>query len=238
MNLCGLDLSERELLQLASSWPCLDVFIVGEAAPAMQVTLPVQLRVQHPWLHGNPQGHPWNGLDVPEDIEIRVRNSAIEDESVEALAIFFHVAPFPKFHIIFGTQYEDGGQPQEPLQLYFRRWKRIHACNEIMAQPRLHYTTLPWGLSTAEAKQPWMQDEYLHTDETASVMKIPHLSLGRSKSCVTKVLQNTMPHSVFRGFDSWWSHSAEEPQQTTSGSGQRIRRWKWPVGFGVLSGVF
>ncbi|KAF8552926.1 hypothetical protein OG21DRAFT_1485837 [Imleria badia] len=118
---CGVDLNERELLRLASSWPHLEVFALGEEElyPASSSITPggfVQLLGlcrslsrfsfvfdTHDYTH-IPQGHPWNGLGTAKnrDAEIRVLNSVIEEESVEALGNFFQVAPFPKFELVFG----------------------------------------------------------------------------------------------------------------------------------------
>ncbi|KAF8551999.1 hypothetical protein OG21DRAFT_204611 [Imleria badia] len=141
---CGLDLSERELLQLASSWPLLEVLIVGknEGSTASSSITPagfVQLLERCRWLsrfnftfdtHGYteiPQGHPWNGLRMPDDTEIHVRHSAIEEESVEPLAIFFHVTPFPKFRLIFRSAYANDERLPKPLNLYRDRWKKVRS---------------------------------------------------------------------------------------------------------------
>ena len=135
----GVDLSERELLRLASSWPRLQVLILGGNRGMGRTTSGgitpggfVQLlercrslsRFSFTFDTGGytdiPQGHPWHGLDMPEGTEIYVHHSAIEEESVEALGTFFHVAPFPKFKLVSGDERGDG-------HLYCDRWKRVHS---------------------------------------------------------------------------------------------------------------
>ncbi|KAF8552922.1 hypothetical protein OG21DRAFT_1324865 [Imleria badia] len=150
---CGADLSERELLQLASSWPRLQVFIVGGnegCTSSSTITLRgfVQLLERCRLLSRFSftfdtrgyteisQGHPWHGFGMPEDTEIRVRDSAIEEESVEALAIFFHVAPFPKFSLVFGSEYPNGERRLEPFTLYRDRWKRVHSLAQKLWEER------------------------------------------------------------------------------------------------------
>lgn len=138
----GVDLNERELLSLASSWPCLEWFQVGEdydwtrssaITPGGFLQLVERcrsLRVLHFMFDTRgyteiPQGHPWRGLTMPTNTYIHVLNSPIEKESVEALGVFFHVAPYPDFDITthWSNRFFKGStRPQELCDLYYDRW--------------------------------------------------------------------------------------------------------------------
>ena len=151
----AMDLSEQEILHLTSSWPRLEVLILGGNGVMHRTTLGgitpggfVRLleqcrslsRFSFTFDTGGytdiPQGHPWHGLDMPEDTEICVHHSAIEEESVEALGTFFHAAPFPKFKLVFGNGREDGRLYREPLNLYWDRWKRVHSLAQNLWEER------------------------------------------------------------------------------------------------------
>ena len=113
---CGVDLNERELLTLASSWPHLEKFEVGEDSdwPTSSAITPEgflqllercrSLRVLCFMLDTRgyteiPQGHPWRGLTMPKHAFIHLLNSPIEEASIKALGVFFHVAPYPNFSL-------------------------------------------------------------------------------------------------------------------------------------------
>ena len=111
---CGTDLSQHELLSWASSWPRLEYFEVGKnrswtsqsaITPAGFVQLLERCRslsVLHFMLDTRgftavPQGHPWRGVTMPKGSFVHLLNSPIEEESIVALGVFFHVAPYPSF---------------------------------------------------------------------------------------------------------------------------------------------
>ncbi|KAF8125988.1 hypothetical protein EV363DRAFT_1349423 [Boletus edulis] len=124
----SVDLSEQELLQLAHSWPHLEKFDVGwhhaETRGLSAITSGgfVQLLGQCKSLshfkfpfntHGYTkvhQGHPWHGLKMLDGAEIYVGVSPIEEDSIEPLGIFFHVARFPHFNLY------DGWDDFQPLR--------------------------------------------------------------------------------------------------------------------------
>ena len=104
---CGVDLNERELLCLASSWPRLEYFSVcshqhwtasSGITPGGFVQLLERCRLLRS-LHilfdtrgytEIPKGHPWGGLTMPKDASLHLQHSPIEEESIGALAVFFH----------------------------------------------------------------------------------------------------------------------------------------------------
>ncbi|KAF8552009.1 hypothetical protein OG21DRAFT_1466366 [Imleria badia] len=139
---CGADLNERELLRLASSWPHLESFEVGEnhdwttssaLTPGGFLQLLERcrsLRVLYFMFDTRgyteiPQGHPWRGLTMPNGTFLHLLNSPIEEESIEALGVFFHVAPYPDFSLTthWNNRYFRGSErPQELCDLYYNRW--------------------------------------------------------------------------------------------------------------------
>ncbi|KAH0826882.1 hypothetical protein J3R83DRAFT_4428 [Lanmaoa asiatica] len=139
---CGADLNERELLCLASSWPHLENLEVGgdydwTASSAITPGGFLQLlercrslRVLYFMFDTRgyteiPQGHPWHGLTMPKDTFIHLLNSPIEEESIEALGVFFHVAPYPDFSLTthWNNSYFKGSErPRELCGLYYDRW--------------------------------------------------------------------------------------------------------------------
>ena len=141
---CGVDLNERELLCLASSWPHLETFEVGEDydwAPSNALTpggfLKLlerckSLQVLYFTFDARgyteiPQGHPWRGLTMPKHTFLHFLHSPIEEESIEALGVFFHVAPYPDFNLSthWNSRYFRGSaRPQELCDLYYDRWVR------------------------------------------------------------------------------------------------------------------
>ena len=139
---CGMDLNERELLCLASSWPHLEIFEVGKNydwTPSSALTpggfLQLlercrSLRVLYFMLDVRgyteiPQGHPWRGLSMPKGTLLHFLNSPIEEESIKALGVFFHVAPYPDFGLSthWNERFFSGSErPQELCELYHNRW--------------------------------------------------------------------------------------------------------------------
>ena len=70
-----------------------------------------------------PQGHPWRGLTMPKHTFIHLLDSPIEKESIEALGVFFHVAPYPDFQL---DTYNFGYSEQLGFNdLYYNRWKQV-----------------------------------------------------------------------------------------------------------------
>jgi len=144
---CGADLNEREFLCLASSWPYLETFEVGEgyhwtASSAITPEGFLQLLERCRSLRvfsfmfdcrgytEIPQGHPWRGLTMPKHSFIHLLHSPIEEESVEALGVFFHVAPYPEFNLTthWNNRYFRGsGGPQGSRELYYDRWVRARS---------------------------------------------------------------------------------------------------------------
>lgn len=144
---CGVDLNEREFLSLASSWPHLERFEVGKdydwtASSAITPGGFLQLlercrslRVLYIMFDTRgfteiPQGHPWRGLTMPKNTSIHLLNSPIEKESIEALGVFFHVAPYPEFDLTthWSNRYFKGSQrPQELCDVYYDRWVDVRA---------------------------------------------------------------------------------------------------------------
>jgi hypothetical protein len=139
---CGADLNERELLCLASSWPHLERFEVGEnydwttssaITPGGFLQLVEKCRSLQVFCFmfdtrgytEIPQGHPWRSLTMPKDTYIHLLNSPIEQASIEALGVFFHVAPYPNFNLTthWNNRYFRGSErPQELCDLYYDRW--------------------------------------------------------------------------------------------------------------------
>ncbi|KAF8447222.1 hypothetical protein L210DRAFT_2784680 [Boletus edulis BED1] len=141
----GVDFSEQELLQLARSWPRLEVFDVGwinvetralgAITPGGFVQLLGQCRSLTRFIfpfntHGYTevhQRHPWHGLKMPDGAEIYVGVSPIEEDSIEPLGIFFHVAPFPHFNL------DDEWYDLQPLRfekhpdVVHQRWERVRS---------------------------------------------------------------------------------------------------------------
>ncbi|KAF8126051.1 hypothetical protein EV363DRAFT_1349628 [Boletus edulis] len=139
----GVDFSEQELLQLALSWPRLEEFDVGwrpedtrdlsAITPGGFVQLLGQCRSLTRFIfpfntHGYTevhQGHPWHGLKMPDGAVIDVGLSPIEEDSIETLGIFFHVAPFPHFHLLDGyNEYFPPHFETELFDLFYDRWSR------------------------------------------------------------------------------------------------------------------
>ena len=142
---CGVDLNERELLCLASSWPrleCLSVCSHQHWTASSGVTPGgfVQLLESCRSLRRLdvvfdtrgyteiPQGHPWNGLTMLKHASLQLQTSPIEEESINALAVFFHVAPFPDFRL--DTYWDDPDLlnttlSEELCKLYHDRWVKV-----------------------------------------------------------------------------------------------------------------
>ncbi|KAI9567238.1 hypothetical protein HD554DRAFT_1011308 [Boletus coccyginus] len=142
---CGVDLNERELLSLASSWPRLERFSVCDHhhwTPSSGITPSgfVQLLERCKSLRTLyfmfdtrgyteiPQGHPWNGLTMPKGAFLHFQSSPIEEESIGALAVFFHVAPYPDFGMTTywdDLDFRDSRTSEELCNLYHDRWVRV-----------------------------------------------------------------------------------------------------------------
>ncbi|KAF8552921.1 hypothetical protein OG21DRAFT_1324757 [Imleria badia] len=132
---CSVDLSENNLLCLASSWPRLERFQVDsnqDWTPTSAITpggfvLLLErcrsLRVFDFMFDTRgyteiPQGHPWRGMTMPKSMFLHFLNSPIEEESIEALGVFFHVAPHPNFSLSVA----------EGLDLpYVDRWMKVYS---------------------------------------------------------------------------------------------------------------
>ncbi|KAF8447212.1 hypothetical protein L210DRAFT_3525251 [Boletus edulis BED1] len=144
----GVDLSEQELLQLAPSWPRLEKFNVGRndaqirglsaITPGGFVRLLGQCRSLTRFIfpfntHGYTevhQGHPWHGLKMPDGAVINVGVSPIEEDSIETLGIFFHVAPFPHFRLRDLWNYlepTDFEEDVELVELFNERWSKVRS---------------------------------------------------------------------------------------------------------------
>ena len=144
---CGTDLNQRELLSLASSWPRLEHFEVARnrdwtsqsaITPAGFVQLLERcrsLRTLYFMFDTRgfteiPQGHPWRGVTMPKGSFIHLLNSPIEEESIVALGVFFHVAPYPSFNLTTHWNnpfYQGRERPQELCDLYYNRWVKARA---------------------------------------------------------------------------------------------------------------
>ncbi|KAI9574109.1 hypothetical protein HD554DRAFT_2309665 [Boletus coccyginus] len=144
---CGVDLNERELLCLASSWPRLISLSVSSRQhwPASSGITPggfVQLLDRCRSLKclnivfdtrgytEIPQGHPWSGLAMPKGASLHLQTSRIEEESINALAVFFHVAPFPDFRLNTywnEPEFLNSRISEELCDLYHARWVKVGA---------------------------------------------------------------------------------------------------------------
>ena len=153
---CGVDLNERELLSLASAWPHLEVFEVAtdhDWTPSSAITVAGflkllercrSLRVFYFMFDTRgyteiPQGHPWHGLTMPQHTFIHLLNSPIEEESIEALGVFFHVAPYPNFNLTThwnNFYYQGNERPRELCDLYYDRWVRARELARDLWQER------------------------------------------------------------------------------------------------------
>ncbi|KAG6371937.1 hypothetical protein JVT61DRAFT_8948 [Boletus reticuloceps] len=146
----GVDLSEQELLQLALSWPRLEEFNVGRNDAEIRALTTGQCRsLSHfsfPFnTHGYTevhQGHPWHGLKLPDGAVIDVGVSPIEEDSIETLGIFFHVAPFPQFRLYDDwddSEPMDFEEHPELVHLFSERWERVRslACKHWMERDSL-----------------------------------------------------------------------------------------------------
>ncbi|KAI9567236.1 hypothetical protein HD554DRAFT_1010566 [Boletus coccyginus] len=153
---CGVDLNERELLCLASSWPRLECFAVRSyqlwtASSGITPGGFVQLLERCRSLRTLnivfdtrgyteiPQGHPWGGLTIPKYAAINLQTSSIEEESVNALAVFFHVAPFPDFSLdtFWGEPELLNSRISEELSdLYYARWVKVRSLARSLWEER------------------------------------------------------------------------------------------------------
>jgi len=154
---CGVDLNERELLRLASSWPHLKHFSLcsphwttsSGITPGGFVQLLERCRSLESLsvmfdTRGYtevPQGHPWGGLTMSKgfDTHIHLQSSLIEEESINALAVFFHVAPFPDFRL--DTYWSDpdlqnGRVSEELCNLYHDRWVKVRSLARSLWEER------------------------------------------------------------------------------------------------------
>ncbi|KAI9567219.1 hypothetical protein HD554DRAFT_1008927 [Boletus coccyginus] len=154
---CGADLNEREFLRLASSWPHLEKFVVGEehGRPESSAITPGgflqllercrSLRVLYFQFDCRgyteiPQGHPWRGFTMPKHSSIHLLLSPIEEESIEALGVFFHVAPHPDFSLT--THWDDrfshdSERPQSGFcELYYDLWERARTLSRDLWKER------------------------------------------------------------------------------------------------------
>jgi len=142
---CDVDLNECELLCLASSWPRLECFSVCSRqhwTPSSGITPGgfVQLLERCRSLKRLhilfdtrgyteiPRGHPWSGLTIPKEASLHLQSSPIEEESINALAVFFHVAPFPDFRLDIywdDTYLRDSRISKELCNLYHDRWVKV-----------------------------------------------------------------------------------------------------------------
>ncbi|KAF8552920.1 hypothetical protein OG21DRAFT_1510909 [Imleria badia] len=153
---CGVDLNERELLRLASSWPYLEHFLVCDykhwtASSAITPGGFVQLLGECRSLHSLhfkfdtrgyteiPQGHPWCGLSMPKGAHLHLQSSPIEEESIHALGVFFHVAPYPDFRMRTywnDPDFRDSETSEELCDLYHDRWERAHSLTRRLSEER------------------------------------------------------------------------------------------------------
>ncbi|KAI9567239.1 hypothetical protein HD554DRAFT_2173575 [Boletus coccyginus] len=144
---CGVDLSEYELLHLASSWPHLATFEVGKdydwtasstITPGGFLQLLERCRSLRVFsfmfdCRGYteiPQGHPWRGLTMPKRSFIHLLHSPIEEESIQALGVFFHVAPYPEFDLTThwnNRRFRGSNRPQGLCDLHHDRWERARS---------------------------------------------------------------------------------------------------------------
>ncbi|KAG9312052.1 hypothetical protein JVU11DRAFT_7333 [Chiua virens] len=161
-----VDLNEQQFLLLASSWPRLEKFSVGESCESSVITpggflqllercrllRKLDIMFDTRGYEEILQGHPWRGLTMPEGASISLLHSSIEEESVEALGIFFHVAPFPNFRL--ETHWNDysscSDAPREIYDLmgytypidspgssvYSKRWEKVFSLAQNMWEER------------------------------------------------------------------------------------------------------
>ena len=153
---CGVDLNERELLTLASSWPHLEEFEVCKDydwATSSGITpegfLQLlercrSLRVLYFMFDTRgyteiPQGHPWRGLTMPKHAFIHLLNSPIEEESIKALGVFFCVAPYPDFRLTTHRKspyFRGSARPEELCDLDYDRWMKARELARYLWEER------------------------------------------------------------------------------------------------------
>ena len=79
---------------------------------------------------------------MPKHSSIHLLLSPIEEESIEALSVFFHVAPHPDFSLT--THWDDrfsGDSASERSQsvfhdLYYDRWESVHTLSRDLWEER------------------------------------------------------------------------------------------------------
>ena len=118
---CGADLNECELLCLASSWPNLDMFVVGKdydwkesssITPEGFLQLMERCRSLRIFFFmfntrgytEIPQGHPWRGLTMPQGAYINVLHSPIGKESSRGPRRFLSCGFPPDFQPTFSLE--------------------------------------------------------------------------------------------------------------------------------------
>ena len=111
---CNVDLNKDQLLCLASSWPHLESFGMGKfydwtplsaLMPGGFLKLLKRCRsLQSLFFMFDAcgyteivQGHSWCGLTMRKKMFFHIHNSPIEEASIEALSVLFHVVPYPDF---------------------------------------------------------------------------------------------------------------------------------------------
>jgi len=65
-----------------------------------------------------------------EDASLHLQSSPIEEESINALAVFFHVAPFPDFSLetfwdVNDLDFQSMRTPEELCKLYHDQWVEV-----------------------------------------------------------------------------------------------------------------
>jgi len=150
---CGMDLNEQELLCLVSSWPHLETFEVGEEQGWLESSAItprgfLQLLERCRSLRELsfmfdcrgyteiPQGHPWRGLTMPKHTSIKLLDSTIEEESIEALSVFFHVAPYPDFRLTTHWDNRCFNFRDRFCDLYCDRWAQVRILARDLWQER------------------------------------------------------------------------------------------------------
>ena len=125
---CRVDLNEEDLLSLAASWPHLEEFAIcnGQRWTESSGVTPggflqllekcrslktIHIKFDTRGYTETPQGHPWRGLSMPKGARLHIHSSPIEEESIHALGVFFHVALHPSIQPV--THLSNFGFPEE-----------------------------------------------------------------------------------------------------------------------------
>ena len=67
---------------------------------------------------------------MPKNTNIVLLNTPIEEEFIEALAVFFHVAPYPDFNLFHWWNF------QKPFGLYGNRWGEVCKLSRALWEKR------------------------------------------------------------------------------------------------------